>query len=177
MSVYQANSTDLWSLIEQVLTTLEHARFKDHLRFNDHAALQAAHNQDDQRQAHMLTAATLALQKLVDLTKILDMKPKKGESAEEFLDRFKDVYGNQSGDLNYAGGNATPQFWAMLMNCLPLAVAQSIKTNNMDCMEATLSRMSRVVYAEFCANWKNRTTMGTSSWDAVGWGVLSLLTF
>ncbi|XP_067860761.1 uncharacterized protein [Heptranchias perlo] len=143
--VYNAESRDLWALVQQVLTPAEHARFLANLQFADHAALANHHAQNDARERAILTALTTTLQKPIDISKVLDTKPKRGEGAEEFLERFSEVYRSQSGDANYRNGANSPQYCAILINCLPTQVSEAIKTNNMDWSDNSPSQMARAV--------------------------------
>uniref|UniRef100_UPI00398F8C65 uncharacterized protein n=1 Tax=Pristiophorus japonicus TaxID=55135 RepID=UPI00398F8C65 len=153
--VYQADSRDLWSLVQQVLTGSEWTRFKEALGYQTHDALEVAHANNENRETMILDAVHVVLRKPVDITKVLDMKPKKGETVEEFLERFKEVYGTQSGDQVFSKGQPSPQFCSMLMNCLPGTVATAIRPNNLDWCDTTTQAMSRAVKAF----WKDGPTV------------------
>ncbi|XP_072332384.1 uncharacterized protein [Scyliorhinus torazame] len=145
ISIYQADSRDLWALVQQILTPAEYRTCLNHLNYASHAALQQAYALDDDRRTQILNALNSTFQRPINLSVILDLKPKKNEDPEEFLGRFNEIYRGQSGDLLYQNGQNSPQYCAMLMHCLPPSVVTAVKCNNMNWTENDPSQMARAV--------------------------------
>ncbi|XP_072335646.1 uncharacterized protein [Scyliorhinus torazame] len=145
ISIYQADSRDLWALVQQILTPAEYRNYLNHLNYASHAALQQAYALDDDRRTQILNALNSTFQRPINLSVILDLKPKKTEEPEEFLERFNEIYRGQSGDLLYQNGQNSPQYCAMLMHCLPPSVVTAVKCNNMNWTENDPSQMARAV--------------------------------
>lgn len=153
LDAYQAVSLDAWSLVRQSLNRTQWGKFLTQLGYNNHAAMEAVHPGvagDEQRKTLLLAALEATLRKPIDLPKVLDQKPKRNEDPEDFLERFKDVYGSHAGDQNFNTGQQSPQFCATLMLCLPDGVGTSVKTNNLNWTGMTTPDMCRAV----CALWK-----------------------
>ncbi|XP_055487194.1 uncharacterized protein LOC129694503 [Leucoraja erinacea] len=153
LDAYQAVSLDAWSLVRQSLNRTQWGKFLAQLGYNNHAAMEAVHPGvagDEQRKTLLLAALEATLRKPIDLPKVLDQKPKRNEDPEDFLERFKDVYGSHAGDQNFNTGQQSPQFCATLMLCLPDGVGTSVKTNNLNWTGMNTPDMCRAV----CALWK-----------------------
>lgn len=98
MCVYHADSRDLWAVIQQIITPSEHTRLLTILGQLSHEALANIIADNNARVEAVLTALANTLQKPINLARILDVRPKKGEGADEFLERFSELYMDQSGD-------------------------------------------------------------------------------
>ncbi|GCC22821.1 hypothetical protein chiPu_0001211 [Chiloscyllium punctatum] len=92
--------------------------------------------QDQQRLDNTFAAASTILAKPIDLNHILELHSKSTESAEDFLESFRECYESNSGDraLNFHAVNT--KYNAVLLNCLPSSVATAVKTNNLDWVDA-----------------------------------------
>ncbi|XP_038668122.1 uncharacterized protein LOC119973770 [Scyliorhinus canicula] len=166
IQVYNTETRDLWALVQQILKPEEHIRFRHNLHLHNPnllvpvtlAGLLALHNNQQQQQDAIYQALTTTLQKPVDIIKVLETKPKKGEGADEFSERFEENYKNQAGDVNYRNGANSPQYCAMLLSCLLTQVSDAIKTNNMDWSDNSPTQMARAVKYY----WKDGSTEGSS---------------
>lgn len=98
--VFHADSRDLWVLVQHVLSPAVHARFLAHLGHDVLANLIA---ENTAREAAILATVTAILQKSIDIANILDTRPRR-EGADEFLERFSEMYIDQSGDVNFRNG-------------------------------------------------------------------------
>jgi len=153
VAIYQGCGKDMWALVQQVLNKREYDKFREKLLMGTpaivvpvtQATFEVAVPQDPAQQDAILAAVSATFVKTVDLTKVMDTKPKKGESVDSFLDRFMCIYASRAGDSNYDNGRPSPQFNALLVGCLPTKLADKIKINNMDWPDNTHSQITRAV--------------------------------
>ena len=123
------------------LTPSECARWKTHLEHQDWTAFSGAINQPQQQVTQISEALKRTLQQPVALAKVLECKPKPGEDGPDYWDRFCSTYATFAGDAAYNGGQASPQFNALLLQCIPETLAAAIRTNNMDWPDNTKPQM------------------------------------
>ncbi|XP_032877507.1 uncharacterized protein LOC116973492 [Amblyraja radiata] len=145
MRVYHADSQDLWETIQQIITPAENTKFLVALERPTYEAWANVVMDDSAREEAVLTALAKKIQKPSDFKRILEIKLEKGEGADEFLDRFSKLYMDQSDDLDYQNGASSPQYCAILLNCLPTKIADLIKTDNRNWSENRASQMARAV--------------------------------
>jgi len=145
--MYGATARDQYSLISSSLPPELGEKWKRELGTHGTtwAAFSTAHQTEADQRALMFPALKRALRKPVDITRILDCTPAPKEDGPEFFDRFCGIYTLYSGDDAFNAGEKSPQFNALLMQVLPVRIASSIKTNNMDWSDSSKSQMRRVV--------------------------------
>lgn len=108
MRVYHADSRDLRISIPQIITPIDHNSFLAALGYPIHEALANVIADNSAREEAVPTALANTLQQPYVLGRIVEIKPKNGEGADEILERFSELNLDQSGDLNYRNGANSP---------------------------------------------------------------------
>jgi len=148
IQMYQATPQDLFSLCCMALTPSECSTWKGHL--HDPApqdwvtfARQVPNVRD--QITTISDALKRTLQQPVDITQVLECKPKVGEDGPDYWDRFCSTYATFAGDTTYNAGLASPQFNALLLQCIPETLAAYIRINNMNWPDNTRAQMRRAL--------------------------------